>query len=238
MIMWFCLFIGNVTTSWSVEALLAWTPPTEAVDGCPVNDICGYEVLYGTTSGAYTSQVYVTGASQIAISNLVEGTTYYFGVKAGTACQCESAVSEELVWTAPQQDDQDGDSLPDDWEFLYFDGLDDAAGDVSDFDQDGFSDAEEYLAGTAPDRSDDFPVLAIVETQPQTVVGFQSIVAEGPGYENRVRRYTLVRSVSLDDPVWEALSSLENIPATGDYIYYTVSQDLEAGYYRTRIELH
>lgn len=58
--------------------------------------------------------------------------------------------------------DTDTDGLADEWERLYFGSIT-VAGTTSDSDHDGLSDADEYLAGTAPDDAKDhFHVLSTV----------------------------------------------------------------------------
>lgn len=61
----------------------------------------------------------------------------------------QSAASTSLSATTPHV--PDGDALPDDWELTYFPGLTTTSGGpTEDFDQDGATDLQEYLAGTDP----------------------------------------------------------------------------------------
>ncbi len=58
--------------------------------------------------------------------------------------------------TAPDDPDTDNDNLPDGWEVSY--GLNPLADDASgDFDEDGYNNLDEYLAGTNPTDQADFP---------------------------------------------------------------------------------
>jgi hypothetical protein len=226
-----------MSSAWGTEVTLAWNPPEQSIDGCCIDDVCGYKVVYGTSSGVYTSMVMVDGTPQATISGLKKGMTYYFAVKACTTCQCESTVSEEIMWTVPVMEDQDHDKLPDQWETSYFDSLDDAQGAASDFDNDGFSDYEEYIAGTLPNQADDFPRLTINKTSSQITVGFQSVIADGDGYENRARYYTLLRCDSLTSSDWQVVPSYEAIPANDEYLHCAISCGTDTGFYRTLIHL-
>lgn len=73
-----------------VEVGLAWGRNTEP-------DIAGYRVYYGSSSGAYTSEMWAGDQTSVTISNLQEGLSYYFAVTATTTAGIESAPSEELV---------------------------------------------------------------------------------------------------------------------------------------------
>ena len=55
---------------------LAWDPSPGT------NIIANYNLYYGAASGTYTSSVSAGTATTVSISNLVEGTTYYFAATA------------------------------------------------------------------------------------------------------------------------------------------------------------
>lgn len=63
-------------------------------------------------------------------------------------------------------DDADGDSLPDSWEMLYFQNLAQNAG--GDFDNDSYTNLQEYNAGTAPDNAASNPGDADQDGLPDT----------------------------------------------------------------------
>ncbi|NLG01805.1 MAG: choice-of-anchor A family protein, partial [Lentisphaerae bacterium] len=68
-----------------------------------------------------------------------------------------------------QQDDSDGDGLPDTWELLFFGGFGrDGSGD---FDGDGFTDAEEFAAGTDPADPASFPAPQTVSLEVRSAHG-------------------------------------------------------------------
>lgn len=68
-----------------------------------------------------------------------------------------------------QQDDSDGDGLPDTWELLFFGGFGrDGSGD---FDGDGFTDAEEFAAGTDPTDPTSSPAPQTVSLEVRSAHG-------------------------------------------------------------------
>ncbi|HXT10429.1 MAG TPA: fibronectin type III domain-containing protein [Candidatus Angelobacter sp.] len=73
---------------------LAWNPGTNGT-------AASYNVYYGTSSRSYTSQV--TSGTNLAavVSNLADGSTYYFAVTAVDALGNESDFSDEVSYSAP-----------------------------------------------------------------------------------------------------------------------------------------
>ena len=72
-----------------------WSAPTENTNGTAVTPLTGYTIYYGTTAGALTQSVVVSGASTLTytISGLTAG-TWYFAVAADAADGTQSAMSE------------------------------------------------------------------------------------------------------------------------------------------------
>jgi len=73
--------------------------------------------------------------------------------------------------------DSDGDGLPDDWELLFFGNL--GRDGTGDFDNDGFRDSSEFLAGTNP--TDAMSLLTITRAIPGTgqfTVEWQSVAGK------------------------------------------------------------
>jgi len=84
----------TVATSSNGTATLTWEPPTQNTDGTPVTTLTGYHIYYGTSPGALTRSISVTGATTTTyeITGLASG-TWYFAVAADAADGTESAQS-------------------------------------------------------------------------------------------------------------------------------------------------
>jgi hypothetical protein len=76
---------------------LAWTAPTERVDGTPVDDLTGYVIAYGPSSDNLSQSVMIDNASvDRFVFNDLEPGTYYFAVRAITAGGAESDLSNPV----------------------------------------------------------------------------------------------------------------------------------------------
>jgi hypothetical protein len=73
---------------------LTWQPSPDV-------KVVGYNVYYGTASRAYTNKISFGNATTATISNLVDGTTYYFAATAYDIEGKESAFSTEAIYTIP-----------------------------------------------------------------------------------------------------------------------------------------
>jgi hypothetical protein len=105
--------VGNVVKCAVVRFLLlgtflltqSFTFATQSVtlawDPSPDPTVVGYKVYYGVASLTYTNVIDVGDATSVTISNLVEGTTYYFAATAYNILGMESAFSAETVYTVP-----------------------------------------------------------------------------------------------------------------------------------------
>ena len=128
------------STSQASEATFVWSPNTET-------NLAGYNIYYGTESGAYFNPIDVGNPEVVndsvttTLSALEEGVTYYFAATAYDTDGFESAYSQEVMWTAPVTnypcDDADGDGICN-------------AVDGSDTDGDGFTDAQEVVCESDP----------------------------------------------------------------------------------------
>jgi hypothetical protein len=83
----------TVTASSNGTANLSWSAPTTNTDGTPVG-LTGYHIYYGTTQGAMTQSIAVSGATTTSyeITGLTSG-TWYFAVAADASDGTESAQS-------------------------------------------------------------------------------------------------------------------------------------------------
>jgi len=77
---------------YSAQVTLAWDYNQE-------NDIAGYRLYYGNSSGNYSQVIDVGSNNQHNVSGLQAGVTYYFAVTAYDSSNLESDYSKELVHT-------------------------------------------------------------------------------------------------------------------------------------------
>lgn len=82
---------GNVTLSWS--------PPTERVDGSPLDRVAAYRIMYGQQSRQYSRQVNIgEGMTRYTIGDLGPG-RWYFSMVAIDSAGLESTPSAEVSTT-------------------------------------------------------------------------------------------------------------------------------------------
>ena len=94
------MLVGSIAALTQSSAIAAKTSLTLAWNAPATNEpaIAGYVVYYGTTTRNYTNQVPVGNTTTCTISNLVEGTTYFFAATALGTSGLESDYSDELVY--------------------------------------------------------------------------------------------------------------------------------------------
>ena len=81
------LLAGDITLAWNAS-----TSP----------EVAGYIISYGTTSNSYTTHVDAGNATRYQLTNLPDGATLYFGVKAyNSGRTAESAYSNEVSGVVP-----------------------------------------------------------------------------------------------------------------------------------------
>jgi hypothetical protein len=85
----------------SSNVTLSWDAPTTNADGTPLTDLSGYKVYLGTAPRTYTSSVDAGVATSMVLTNLTQGTTYYFAVTAYDTGKLESGYSNEVTKTFP-----------------------------------------------------------------------------------------------------------------------------------------
>ncbi|MCB0345840.1 MAG: fibronectin type III domain-containing protein [Bdellovibrionales bacterium] len=140
------------TAARSETAQVAWDAPTINSDGSPLEDLAGYRVRVGSSTGSYSLTYIVSGAStSFEIPNLTPDTSYYAVVEAYDFSGNISVPSNELVIVVEDvsgpnpQPDSDGDGLTDSEEAAYGTDPNDP-----DTDDDGVSDGQEVADGTDP----------------------------------------------------------------------------------------
>ena len=86
---------------------LFWNAPTTNRDGSPLQDLAGYKLYYGESSGNYTASIDVGKPTTYTLQGLEVGHTYYIAVSAYDTGGNESALSAELTIvmtsTGPQE---------------------------------------------------------------------------------------------------------------------------------------
>lgn len=89
-----CILYLSPLITYASQVTLAW-------DQNPEPDIAGYKVHYGTSTRNYEHRVDVGNYTSCTISDLQEGTTYYFAATAYNSQLNESDFSEEIGYTIP-----------------------------------------------------------------------------------------------------------------------------------------
>jgi hypothetical protein len=82
----------------NVNAVLnvSWVAPTENNDGTPLNDLDGYRIYYGDTSGVYAAPVEVTDITATSIALSLPSGSYYVAMTAMNRNGDESGYSNEV----------------------------------------------------------------------------------------------------------------------------------------------
>lgn len=124
--------------------------------------------------------------------------------------------------------DTDGDGLPDWWEHLHFDGDSTGADPNIDYDGDGMTAEEEFIAGTDPMDSESFLRIYSIEMKGE------GHVLTWPGVQERL--YDLEYSTNLVQSGFQPLTSASNLVAIDDMIRYTNTPiEAEIIHYRLRV---
>jgi hypothetical protein len=87
-----CMVMANVSDAQNASVNLAWDPS-------PDTNVGGYNVYYGPSTGNYTNLVNTGDATNVTISGLLTGSTYYFVATAFDAAGLESDPSNEVNYT-------------------------------------------------------------------------------------------------------------------------------------------
>ncbi|MBI5097018.1 MAG: hypothetical protein HZB32_05175 [Nitrospirae bacterium] len=93
------LFIGGwafIPPASAGQAVLSWDPPTTNVDGSPLTDLNGYRIYYGIFPGVYETVTDVGNVITSTVTNLTDGSLYYFAVTTYDLSGNESDFSNEV----------------------------------------------------------------------------------------------------------------------------------------------
>ena len=221
----------------STDVTIGWDPSLTTISGAHLANISSYTLFYGDSPSEYNRSLSVNnGNTEATVMGLEYNKTYYFAVKAYTTENSESDYSEELVWGSPNMPDTDADNISDNWEIQYTSNLETMQA-STDIDMDGISDFNEFIAGTNPSDPNEFPSISIQANAMGITISFEAKQAIGNGYENRERRYTLMRCEDLLGGNWTAVPGLENILAGGQTENIKDEMGSHCAYYRTEVWL-
>ena len=100
-----CLCVLYVSTFYSLAQAaspdmtlqLFWNAPTMNRDSSPLQDLAGYKLYYGESSGNYTTSIDVGTPTTYTLQGLEVGHTYYIAVSAYDTAGNESGLSTELI---------------------------------------------------------------------------------------------------------------------------------------------
>ncbi len=89
----------------AILSLLAPVAPagqvTVAWDRNPESEVAGYRIYYGTQPGSYTASLDAGNETNVSVTELQDGMTYYFAAVAYDASNNESGFSNEISYAVP-----------------------------------------------------------------------------------------------------------------------------------------
>ena len=96
----FTLTVSAPSNAAAGPVTLAWTPPTENVDGSTLTDLSGYRIHYGDAPQAYSETIAISnpGLTRYVLESLPAG-THYVAMTAYNASGAESDYSDEVKVT-------------------------------------------------------------------------------------------------------------------------------------------
>ena len=168
--------------------------------------IYGTDTQYASATPSQTipSSTLPTAVTQ-ALTGLRSYTTYHYRIIAANSTGV--AVSADQAFTTAAGD-RDGDGMPDDWEVQYGLSPDDASDGAIDLDGDGFTNLQEYIAGTDPKEA--ASALSIVSTT-MDLDGFEVAFTSVVG-----KRYRVESTDGLPTTTWAIVA--DNIPGNGSVV--------------------
>ena len=107
----------------------------------------------------------------------------------------------------------------------------------ADSDGDGLSDGDEYVMGTSAANPDEYLAVRLGLVAGQLTASFDTIVADGAGYEGKTRYYALERCTDIASGTWTPVSGYDRIQATGQAQNCTLADPEAAAVFRARVWL-
>lgn len=87
-------YVKTTSTNYTNNVTLAWNESTDPT-------VVGYNIYYGTTSGVYTSVLTAGNSTNLMVTGLVPGVTYYFAATTYNSSGVQSPFSNEVSYPAP-----------------------------------------------------------------------------------------------------------------------------------------
>lgn len=83
------------------QVTVQWQPPAENVDGSALDDLAGFDLYYGTTSGAYDGIVHIADPRTTSHTLTIPSGTYFMAMTATDRDGNESGFSNEIQRAVP-----------------------------------------------------------------------------------------------------------------------------------------
>jgi outer membrane protein assembly factor BamB len=132
--------------------------------------------------------------------------------------------------------DTDVDGIGDDWEKKYFTNTANCVA-ATDNDHDGFSNIQEYRAGTDPTNANSYVKLSMTNTNDRLVMSFPTVKAEGTSYFTRARFYSIESSTNLTGNTWSSIPECISVPGTNGSFACTNTISGPPKFYRMKVRL-
>lgn len=200
-------------------------------------------MFWGTTDGgtnpaAWSNSVSLgprpVGAFEFTATNLVWGANHFYRAWAENSFGASWAPASAAFTTLSAGADGDADGLADAWELSWFGSTNASA--VADPDGDGASNLLEFIAGTSPTNPASNLRLASSLDQGSVRIGFQTLVAAGPGYEGKERHYAIESCPTLATG-WQPVAGWSDFVADDTPRTFTTFPQDQSLFYRLRVWL-
>jgi len=83
------------------QITMQWDPPERNVDGSALTDLAGFDLYYGSASGAYEASEHIGDASATSLTVTLPSGTYFFALTATDRDGNESGFSNEIQRDLP-----------------------------------------------------------------------------------------------------------------------------------------